>query len=112
IVPVRFASSQFLDIERGLILFSAFSNHSVIRCAITIEALVDNFEANPHTPLRSFVRYRHRIERVVEELIGEQRFKADGSVLVDTRDVQWLSDAMHGPIGARPPEKRLTATSG
>ena len=101
-VPVRFASSQFLDIERDLILFSAFSNHSVIRCAITVESLVDHFGADPHAPLRSFVRYRHRIERVVEELISEQRFEADGSIRVDSSDIRWLSDTSHRPIGAHP----------
>lgn len=97
-VPVRFASSQFLDNERGLILFTAFSNHIVIGCGIRIDALIEHFNADPAAPLRSFVRHRRQIERIVEELVTEERYEDDGSILVRASDCQWLSDTSHRPI--------------
>ncbi len=97
-VPVRFASSQYFDNERGLILFTAFSNHAVIRCGISVDTLVRHFYADPSAPVRVFVRFRRQIERLVEELITEERFEEDGSILIRASDCTWLSDTSHRPI--------------
>jgi hypothetical protein len=101
-VSVRFASSQYFDTERGLILFSAFANHELIRCAIAVRTLVEQFDADPQFPMRAFARHRNRIERLAEELIVERRLEQDGSILIFPSDCGWLRDTSHQPIGAHP----------
>ena len=107
-VPVRFASSQYFDNERGLILFTAFSNHAVIRCSIRIDTLVEQFDAEASAPLRGFIRHRRQIERLVEELITEGRFEEDGSITIGSDDCSWLCDTSHRPI-SNPLATALTA---
>jgi hypothetical protein len=92
-----------LDNERGLILFTAFSNHAVIRCSICVHTLVEQFEGEASAPLRSFIRHRRQIEKLVEELITEERFEDDGSIAIGSADCAWLHDTSHRPISSLQP---------
>ncbi|MFX8466408.1 DUF1488 family protein, partial [Acinetobacter baumannii] len=77
---------------------TAFSNHAVIGCSISVDALVEQFDADPVAPLQSFVRHRRQIERIIEELVTEERYENDGSIHVRSSDCHWLSDTSHRPI--------------
>jgi len=98
--PVRFAHSQYFDAEQGVVLFTAFHHGSVIPCAVSAHTLADQFGADPDAPLANFVRQRYLIERLAEELILEERFEADGSVLICCGDCGWLREAMGRPAQA------------
>ncbi len=104
-VSVRFASGHFYDADRQAVLFTAFHDHRIIPCAVTLHTLSDKFGVAPEAPAAGFERHRYLIERLVEELILEGRFEADGSILICSPDCGWLHDASHRPIkDAHPPE--------
>lgn len=104
-VSVRFASGHFFDADRQALLFTAFYNHRIIQCAITVRTLHEKFGACSSDPGAGFERHRYLIERLVEELIVEGRFEQDGSILICSPDCAWLHDANHRHIrdlGAEP----------
>lgn len=98
-LSVRFASGHYYDADRQAVLFTAFYDHRVIACAITVRTLCEQFGADARIPIANFERQRYLIERLVEELIHEGRFEADGSILICSPDCGWLHDASHRPIG-------------
>jgi hypothetical protein len=101
---VRFASTHYFDADHGVFRFTAFHHHQIIPCAIKASTLCEQFGADPDAPVANFVRQRYLVERLVEELILEERFEADGSILICSPDCRWLHDASHRPIrGAQAP---------
>lgn len=66
--------------------FTAMLGDRKFRCAVTLEALCDNFDGDTKEPLECFRDNRPRIEAIAAKLIKRQRFEADGSILVRTAD--------------------------
>jgi hypothetical protein len=97
-LSVRFASGHYYDAERQVVMFTAFHDHRIIPCAVTLRTLCERFGADPRIPIANFERQRYLIERLVEELIHEGRFEADGSILICSPDCGWLHDASHRPV--------------
>lgn len=98
---VRFANSQYFDTDESMVLFTAFYDRALIRCAVGIDTLRDCFHDSAASPVASFVRHRHQIEHCAERLIVEGRLEADASVMIHAADLNWLREAHRWPIGAQ-----------
>lgn len=83
---IRFPQAQIYDNVGQVVVFSAHVSEEAIRCAISLEALEDRFQANLMKPLQAFISNRPAIEHIAERLIERRRFEADGSVLIRTAD--------------------------
>jgi len=85
-MAILFPSVEALDGNCDVISFPADVNNQRIRCAISWEALQDNFDGNNIPPLEVFCANRDAIEGIAERLINRQRFEQDGSILIITQD--------------------------
>jgi len=56
------------------------------RCAVSLEALQDNFRGDTMDPLECFRSNRGAIEAKAEQLIRRGRFEPDGSIMIRSRD--------------------------
>ncbi len=83
---VSFPPDQIYDNICNLIIFSSYVGEGFIPCSISIEALQDHFQADLLQPMQAFLCNRLAIEHIAERLIDQQRFEADGSVLISTTD--------------------------
>ena len=81
-----FPKFQLYDSSREIMNFAAIVGDKTIACAISLEALQDNFDGDTRKPTETFVMNRSSIERIAEELISRQRFEPDGSILIRTAD--------------------------
>jgi hypothetical protein len=85
-MAVNFPAVEAWDFDREQVSFPAQLDGTSIRCAISWEALQDNFEGNGVDPLDCFRAHRPAIEHKAERLIGARRFEADGSILIRSQD--------------------------
>ncbi len=53
-----------------------------------MEALEDNFDGNISEPLKSFDLNRPAIKSIAKNLISQNRFESDGSVLIKSQDIE------------------------
>lgn len=83
---IQFPKTEAWDSDEDVVTFPADSGSNRIRCAISWEALQDNFGGNQTPPLECFRNNRSSIERKVAELIAKNRFEPDGSILIRSRD--------------------------
>jgi len=81
-----FPAVEAWDGNRDLVSFPADVNGNRIRCAISWEALQDNFGGNNVAPLDCFKANRPRIEATAAGLIQKGRFEADGSILIRSQN--------------------------
>ena len=72
--------------DRELAEFLCEGTEKEIECAISMEALVNNFGGNPEHPMHSFYENQNRIESIALSLIQKQRFQEDGSILILSTD--------------------------
>lgn len=73
--------------RRQVVWFSAVDDEKVITCGVTIEALIDHFDAFADDPLPAFKKHRERIWNVAAQLIAERHFEDDGTILIRSADL-------------------------
>lgn len=83
---ITFPLLQAWDGSRTVFAFPAEQGGTRINCAISWEALQDNFMSNAESPIDCFMNHRSTIEAVAERLISQRRFEQDGSILVRSAD--------------------------
>jgi hypothetical protein len=83
---INFPRLEAWDGRRYVVSFPADVDEKRILCAISWEALSDNFGGNHAAPIESFHANRARIEAKAERLILQGRFEPDGSILVRSQD--------------------------
>jgi len=74
--------------RRNVVWFSAIDDEKVITCAISIEALTDHFSAYADDPLPAFRNHRQQIWDIAAKLIAERRFEGDGTILIQSADLE------------------------
>lgn len=85
-MKIVFPSIEAWDGNVNCVSFRAEVDGKRVRCLITWEALQDNFGGDSAPPLDCFRAGRHAIESKAENLLTQQRFEADGSILIQTQD--------------------------
>lgn len=85
-MTVSFPAVETLNAGREIVSFSAEINGKRIQCAISWEALQDNFGGDSMSPVNCFRANRKAIEAKVEHLILRGRFESDGSVFIRSQD--------------------------
>lgn len=85
-MTIQFPNIEAWDSNRDAVTFPADNNGQRIRCAISWEALQDNFGGSQMPPLECFRSNRSAIEGKAGGLINKKRFEPDGSVLVRSSD--------------------------
>jgi len=83
---VTFPPVEAWDANRDVVSFPAEVDGTRIRCAVSWEALQDNFGGNGVPPLDCFRAARHAIETKAEGLIRKGHFEGDGSILIRSQD--------------------------
>lgn len=83
---LTFPAGERWNGSREVAKFTAMLGDKKIRCAVSLEALCDNFDGDTKEPLQCFRDNRANIEAIAAKLIRRQRFEADGSILVRTAD--------------------------
>jgi len=83
---VSFPPGERWNGSREIVEFEAEFNGKRISCAVSFEALSDNFDGDRKQPLKSFKENRSKIEALATKFIQRQRFENDGSILVRTAD--------------------------
>ena len=73
--------------RRQVVWFTAIDDNKVITCGVTIDALIDHFEAFADNPLPAFRTHRERIWSSATRLIAERRFEDDGTLLIRSADL-------------------------
>lgn len=74
--------------RRKVVWFNAIDDEKVINCAISIEASTKHFGAYSDDPLPAFRNHRQRIWESAAELIAERRFEDDGTILIQSADLE------------------------
>lgn len=85
-MTAQFPNVEAWDSNRDVVTFAADDNGKRVRCAISWEALQDNFGGTQIPPLDCFRSNRGAIESKAQELINRKRFEADGSILIRSSD--------------------------
>lgn len=85
-MAIEFPQVEAWNGNRDVVSFPADVNGKRINCAISWEALQDNFGGDKQDPLECFRANRDAIEAKAERLIAKRRFEADGSVLIRSQD--------------------------
>jgi len=83
---IVFQPVEAWDGNRDVVTFLADVDEKRIHCAVSLEALQDNFGGNHSAPLDCFRANRGAIEAKAERLIHHGRFEADGSILIRSQD--------------------------
>lgn len=83
---INFPAIETWNGNRDIVSFPAEVDGKRIQCAISWEALQDNFGGNAIPPLDCFRANRHAIEAKAARLIQRGRFEADGSVFIRSQD--------------------------
>jgi len=84
-VQVSFLQDQLLSI--GGVKFIAIADGHRIPCEVLLNALDDHFKAETEGALNAFLKHRSEIEAEAKELIEQQEFQPDGSILIGTLDI-------------------------
>lgn len=85
-MTIAFPSVEAWDANRGVVAFPADVNGKRVHCAISWEALQDNFDGNDVAPLDCFRANRGAIEAKAESFIRHGRSEPDGSILIRSQD--------------------------
>lgn len=83
---ITFPAQEAWGGDRDVVFFPADVDGKRIRCAITLEALQDNFGGDSTDPVDCFRQNRSRIEVKAAKLISQARFESDGLVLIRSND--------------------------
>ncbi len=83
---LSFPAGEFWNGSREVVEFLALLGKEKIRCAISLEALCDNFDSDTKEPLLCFRDNRAKIEAITAKLVRRQRFEEDASILVRSAD--------------------------
>lgn len=83
---VTFPPGERWNGSREIVEFQAEAGGKRIRCALSLEALCDNFDGDTKETLQCFRDSRDKIEVLAAKLIQRQRYEADGSILIRTAD--------------------------
>ena len=85
-MAIDFPKVEAWNGNRDIVSFPADSDGKRISCAISWEALQDNYGGANQEPLACFKANRAAIEGKATGLILRKRFEADGSILVRSGD--------------------------
>ncbi len=85
-VAITFPATETWNGNREVVSFLANVDNRRARCAISWEALENNFGGNNSPPLDAFRANRGAIEALAERLLIRRRLEQDGSLLIRTRD--------------------------
>ena len=83
-MQILFPREQQLTFDNGGVDFPAIVDGRRVPCKISGKALDNHFKAETEGMLRSFLKHRSEIEAKARELIEQQKFQRDGSLLIDT----------------------------
>ncbi len=86
-MEILFPREQQLVFDNASVDFPAIVDGRRTPCKISGEALNDHFNAEREGTLHAFLRHRSDIEGKARDLIEQQRFQSDGSVLISTFDI-------------------------
>lgn len=79
-------SKPSLDNERDVVEFIVTNNGQQIKCAISFEALDDNFGEDNNDYLNCFISNSESIEGKARDIIRRKQFEPDGSTLIRSVD--------------------------
>lgn len=85
-MSITFPAQEVWGGERDVVFFPADVDGKRIRCAISLEALQDNFAGGSMDPVDCFRQNRSRIEAKAAKLISQARFESDGLILILSQD--------------------------
>jgi len=85
-MTVEFPAVEAWDGSRLVVSFPADVDGKRVVCAISLEALQDNFGGDKVPPLECFRANRGAVEAKARNLIGKGRFEPDGSLLIRSQD--------------------------
>ena len=83
-MQILFPREQQLTFDNDGVDFPAIVDGRRVPCKILCEALANHFKAEREGMLRSFLKHRSEIEAKARELIEQQKFRRNGSLLIDT----------------------------
>lgn len=83
---ITFPAIEAFDVNTDCVSFPADIDGKRIACRVSWEALHDNFGGQYLQPLEAFRSSRAAVERKAAQLIEQQRFEKDGSVLIRSGD--------------------------
>jgi hypothetical protein len=86
-MQASFPREQQQDAGSGGVTFPAIVDGRRVTCKISREALDDHFKAETEGTLHAFLKHRSEIEAKARELIQQQKFQPDGSILIGTSDI-------------------------
>jgi len=75
------------NFDRDLVFFNGKDGDTVVKCAISQEALEDHFGDHNEAPLKIFKANRERIEHEARRKYLSGQLEADGSILIRTGDL-------------------------
>jgi hypothetical protein len=84
-VQVSFLQEQLLGID-GVKFIAIVGGHRV-PCEVLSDALDNHFKAETEGNLNAFLKHRRQIEAKARELIEQQKYQPDGSILIGTSDI-------------------------
>lgn len=85
-MAITFPNIEAMDGSRMVVTFPADQDGKRIKCAISTEALEDNFNGNNIPALDCFRDNRNRIEVKTARFIENRRFEPDGSIFIRSQD--------------------------
>lgn len=85
-MTIVFPPIEAWDGHRDVAAFPADVDGKRVHCAVSLEALQDNFGRNNMAPLDCFRANRGAIEAKAERFIRQGRFEQDGSILIRSQD--------------------------
>ena len=86
-MQISFPREQQLTFDNGGVDFPAIVDGRRVPCKVSREALDDHFKAETEGTLHAFLKHRSEIEAKARELIQQQKFQPDGSILIGTLDI-------------------------
>ena len=87
-MDIEFLPDEWHDPHRRQVVwFKAIVDEKTIDCGISIEALIDHFDAYQDDPLPQFRANRPRIQQAAAGLITSRRFEDDGTIMIRTADL-------------------------
>lgn len=81
------APEERYDLERGAVFFTGQDEIARIPCAISEEAIQDQFHTDPRKPLEAFRKNRKAIEAAAQRKYLSGQTESDGTVLLRTSDL-------------------------
>jgi|HubBroStandDraft_5_1064220.scaffolds.fasta_scaffold15747_5 hypothetical protein len=85
-MPLTFPHVQAWDAAKQVVAFPADNEKVKTRCAISWEALQDDYGCGQSDPQTYFQQNRAAIEATAAELIRRKRYEADGSIMIRSGD--------------------------